>query len=103
VADQIPEKSPVTYRDAVNTAFSRAEELLPGIGDMLLEEIELSDDDNYRLVTLSGTQTRRGNDKPETSIMAAFPWTKRVYKVFKIDRKSGDVRSMKIRELQYAR
>ena len=61
-----------------------------------VEEVELTDDDQYWLVTLSFILP----EEERTASGGAFKFGRRQrnYKVFKIDRKSGEVRSMKIRE-----
>jgi len=53
-----------------------------------LEEVELSDDGEYWLITLSYPVS------PSFSVPA-----KRKYKIFKINAKTGEVKSMKIRNV----
>jgi len=54
-----------------------------GFLNLMLEEVELSSDDRYWLVTLGW----------DLDVMG----TRRTYKVFKIDAETGEVISMKIR------
>jgi hypothetical protein len=56
---------------------------LPGL---LLEEVELSDDEKFWLVTLGWDADRLG--------------TSRIYKIFKVRAEDGEVVSVKIRTLQ---
>lgn len=58
-----------------------------------LEEVELSDDDKYWVLTLS----YQAQEAPSQSFITLG--TKRFFKSFKIDAATGEVRSMKIREL----
>jgi hypothetical protein len=65
------------------------------ISDMRLEEVELSEDERYWLITLSFSS-------PVTSNVLGFPVVgRRQYKILKVDRESGEVLSMKIRELAH--
>lgn len=57
--------------------------VLPGVDGIRLEEIEMTTDDQCWLITLS---------------FDVFPEPKQ-YKVFKVNAKTGDVVSMKIREM----
>lgn len=59
-----------------------------------LEEVELTEDGKFWLITLS-YPVRRAFDVP----IPPFMQQKREYKLFKIDTKTGGVRSMKIRKL----
>lgn len=87
----------MTVKDVVGRVASFLAEAYAGkpILDLRLEEIELSDDRPYWYVTVSfelyenepASQLRVGN---------------RLYKVLEIDAASGQVRSMKIRELKTA-
>lgn len=61
------------------------------LNDVRLEEVELSDDENYWFITLSYL--------PATPISLLHLQPRREYKVFKIDSQTGRVRSMKIRNL----
>jgi hypothetical protein len=59
-----------------------------GVSKVQLEEVELTDDGQYWLITLSFPIT------PSLSLPA-----KRKYKVFKIHATTGEVKSMKIRKV----
>lgn len=82
--------SKLTVRDAVFAATeflkSLDREVLPQNGGVRLEEVELSEDEQYWLVTLSYQ-------------VENFPELVREYKSFKIHTESGKVVAMKIREV----
>jgi hypothetical protein len=68
--------------------------------DVLLEEVELSEDEKYWLITLSYAY-----ELPTVSLVSPMnPFAKlkdgpRRYKLFKIDAATGNVKAMKIRSL----
>lgn len=63
-----------------------------GFSNVQLEEVELTDDGKYWLITLS---------YPVPPELAALNFNfKRKYKVFRIDAKTGEVKSMKIRKVE---
>jgi hypothetical protein len=78
----------------VREAAQKASEYFAGLyqeqqpHNVQLEEVEMSEDGNYWLITLSYPQT-------ELDVLSY----KRKYKIFKIDAKTGEVRSMKIRKV----
>lgn len=85
----------LSVTDAVKVAVANLPLLIPDAEHVLLEEVELSDDDNYWFITLGFN--------PKTLMSAAGFLTpledeRKKYRVFKIDRTTGEVRSMKIRE-----
>lgn len=63
------------------------------ISDVRLEEVELSEDEKYWLITLSFPAP------PNSSVLNLGG--RRQYKIFKVDREGGEVLSMKIRELTH--
>lgn len=80
-----------TAREYMIRAYGR------NLEGLQLEETEISDDDRYWLITLGFLR-----DAPNTSgvFVTAYPPNKeRVYKVVTLDARTGDVKSMKIREL----
>jgi hypothetical protein len=74
-----------------------------GLSDILLEEVELSDDERFWNVTLSALLPT-SNEEPAhefNSLAQALlqqPQRRRVYKVFKINAERATVQSMKIRQ-----
>ena len=88
---------------AVATQFLKS--LYPNaLSDILLEELELSDDERFWIVTLSALipLSKEESEITMTPLVQALgrnqPQRRRVYKVFKIDDKTATVRSMKIRQ-----
>ena len=88
----------IQITEAVESAVQYMKALYPGrqIGDVLLEEVELSDDDKVWTVTISFLLS-------ETALMAVLKGrptpTGRLYKEFRIRTDTGEVRSMKIRKI----
>ena len=64
-----------------------------GVSNVQLEEVELTDDGQYWLITLSYPVV------PPNQAPLSFMINNRKYKVFKIDAKTGEVKSMKIRNV----
>jgi hypothetical protein len=85
----------VDVRQAASTAANYLVSLYPQQipSNVQLEEVELSDDEKYWLITLSYPVAGSGLEK------ALNVPLKRAYKVFKVDAATGQVRSMKIRKL----
>ena len=73
--------------------------------DLTLEEVELSEDDRFWDITLSGLVPARQQPSsglmrsPELSAFLANN-NRRVYKIIRIDAQDGIVRSMKIRNIE---
>jgi hypothetical protein len=63
-----------------------------GVLNVQLEEVELADEGQFWLITLSYP-----GDSPNNPFLNTIPHRK--YKVFKIDAKTGEVKSMKIRNV----
>ena len=91
----------IDVRSAVYTAqnyIRSIQDLMGVIEDLRLEEVELSEDQLFWFVTLG---YNRPVDKTHNFLADLVPSSKfeRDYKIFKIDAETGDVKSMKIREL----
>jgi|ERR1035437_2799053 hypothetical protein len=92
-------------KEAVAVAITYFRALLDdkGLSDILLEEVELSDDERFWTVTLSALLPA-SKEEPEYAINALAqalgqkPQRRRVYKVFKINAERATVQSMKIRQ-----
>jgi uncharacterized protein (DUF305 family) len=83
----------------IKTSAQRAVEFLnmiyPHHGDGIqVEEVDTSDDERYWLITL-------GYNVPESQnpLALAMGSKRREYKTFKVDRETGEVKSMKIRKV----
>ena len=89
----------------VKEAAHRASEYFAGlyadqaVSNMQLEEVELTDDGEYWLITLS-YPVIPPSDRPGLPPILANLALQRKYKVFKIDAKTGEVKSMKIRTVE---
>ena len=66
------------------------------VRDVRLEETEYADSGEW-LITLSTAETPTA---PLGGLAAALGSGKRIYKIFRIDAETGDVKSMKVRSLQ---
>jgi len=86
----------------VKEAARRASEYFAGlyepksIDDVQLEEVEMSDDGRYWLITLSYPLLGAG-----LGLVPFGQISKRKYKLFTIDAQTGEVKSMKIREIEW--
>jgi hypothetical protein len=80
----------IDVKQAVNIAVEYLKAFYPHLKQIRLEEVELSDDRNFWFITLS---------YPDESNITILPPSKQ-YKIFKIDVETGEVLSMKIRQVQ---
>ncbi len=81
----------ITINEAVKIAQQTLHELVPAASNTLIEEAEISDDNQW-LITLSFP----GNDDQETFIAGYSP---RKYKTFLIDAESGSFKAMRMRHV----
>jgi hypothetical protein len=88
-------KASVSVMDAVKQASNYLQQFYPKLEDLLVEEVEICDGGDYWRITLGFADPTY-----KAGITAAFaPERKpRIYKVFKMDRQTGEIVSMKIRE-----
>ncbi len=75
----------IDVKEAVGKAATFLQALIPNAWKERLEEVELTEDEKYWLVTLS--------------YLESMIETQRQYKSFKVDATSGEVQSMKIRSV----
>lgn len=81
----------IDSKTAVKLAGTYFRELFPTVQDMRLEEVELSSDGQFWLVTYSFA-------KPELTVFgSAFANPQRDYKVVKLDANTGEPQGVKIR------
>lgn len=89
----------VKLEDAVRHAAEYLRQIYPTAEQGRVEEVERSDDDNYWLITLGFLLPEGETRLPSPPMVPdVLRRIKRLYKIFKIDRRSGEVVSMKIRE-----
>src|SRR4051812_2774435 len=99
----------VNVKDAVRIAVEYVRDLFAAeqLIDLRLEEVELSEDGEYWFVTLgfSRAEVQKQHDPIESTVTGALmgvlrPQTlQREFKVVKIHARSGDVQSVKIRQV----
>ena|SRR6266536_5490569 len=86
----------IDARSAANAAATYFQQLYSNLTSFSLEEVELSEDENYWLITLSfEVPTKTSGGVP---LLLQPPKTK--FKVFKVDARTGEVVSMRIRKLE---
>jgi len=85
----------IDVKQAAQSAASFVYELYrdKGASDVRLEEVELVEDGKFWLITLSF--------QPPPTIGVLLQKPSRQYKTLKVDAETGQVLSMKIRELEY--
>ena len=65
-----------------------------------MEEVELSEQGDYWLITLSFELSPKRTGRGSGSLQILFQTPKTKYKIFKVDVKTGEVVSMRIRNLE---
>lgn len=85
----------VGLKDAISNSAQYAESIYNGIMNIRVEEVDSSDDEEYK-ITLGWDDIFK-----VPSVVGALTKPKRVYKVFFVDKQTGEVTKMKIRELKY--
>lgn len=87
----------MTIKELADTAAEYLKSFFPDAVKIQLEEIEITDDDLYWNITLSYESNDNDN------VVANNNWLMsqlRKFKIFRIDARSGKVRSMKIRDIK---
>ena len=89
----------ITVRQAVAAAFRAADEFAgPGLLDLRLEEVKRGGLSWYITLSYLVPDNRPKRRQLITSIVPQAPAVERVYKVFDVNEKTGEVQSMTIRE-----
>lgn len=86
----------MTINELADTAAKYLKDFFSDADKIQLEEIEVTDDNLYWNITLS----YESSDLPGTATNIWLASRTRKFKIFKIDPKTGDVRSMKIRDMR---
>jgi len=93
----------IDVRGAVMAAKKYFEDIQDLIGktidDILLEEVEISDDRRFWYVTLGFSRLTGKTENLISEPISFSSQYEREYKIFTIDADTGEVQSMKIREL----
>ena len=89
----------IDVKQAVGAAISFARQLYPDhISDLGLEEVELTEDERYWLVTVGFDRLEQPITVPSAiQALGVGPKRIRVYKVIKVNAETGDAVAMKIR------
>ena len=100
LCQQNNEGNMIDVKIAVKTAMSFFNEMYPDndFKNILLEEIELSDDQSYWNVTIGFSKYLPELSSPMAQITSGSAGHRRVYKIFKVDSKDGTVKAMMIRD-----
>ena len=92
----------IDVKQAVSTAVEALKNLYGELSDLLLEEVDRSDDGKYWLITLgfsSPNQVPQGNPlNPLLQLGATLRPPIRIYRVITVNADTGEFVSMKIRE-----
>ena len=103
MAEQLKQSSKLDVRAAVGVArnyFSSIQDLISlEIQDIRLEEVELSEDEQFWLVTLGYNLPKPASPNSLIPEMIKGVEFERYYKIIKINADTKEVESMKIREL----
>ncbi|MDB9323982.1 hypothetical protein PN483_18795 [Nodularia spumigena CS-591/04] len=94
----------IDVRGAVVAAKKYFEDIQDMIGnsinDILLEEVELSENKQYWYVTLGFSRPVAKSERTLIpDVISVATKTEREYKIFTVDAETGEVKSMKIREV----
>jgi hypothetical protein len=93
----------IDVKEAVRKVVAYFSKLYPKLvagANLMLEEVEESEDGSYWLVTLGYDMHRQASSLPGALRAMYGPEVERNYKVFKVDAKTGRIVSMKIRSLK---
>ena len=97
-ATTLQKRSPrIDARTAANSAAGYFKDLYSNLKSFSLEEVELSEDGNYWLITLSFEIPATSHS---SNALTRFQPPKTKFKVFKVDARTGKVLAMKIRKLE---
>ncbi|GAB3641651.1 hypothetical protein [Spirosoma arcticum] len=92
----------LSIKEVVKNGVAFLKNLYEDADNILVEEVEMDDQQQYWFITLSYKLVDAGFTTTEPTTLQSFlyPGKDRSYKTLKIDAKTGAVLSMKIRELQ---
>jgi hypothetical protein len=91
----------VNVKAAVSKAMSYLKDMyqIEQFKDVLLEEVDISEDNKYWNVTIGFTRRQESTSGgPMATLIGQSTEFKREFKVFQIDAESGDLRSMRSRK-----
>jgi len=91
----------VDVKEAVGKAMDYLKDMyqLDQFKDVLLEDVDISEDNKYWNVTIGFTRRQESTSGgPMATLIGQSTEFKREFKVFQIDAKTGDLRSMRSRK-----
>lgn len=95
--------NPITAKHAVKMALEYVREMYADSGsqimDLSLEEIQPTDDGDWWHVTVGFFRLSDPNISPSAYLVAPSSEKKRQYKIVPVNRQTGDIRGLCIREL----
>jgi hypothetical protein len=94
--DRVTKREP-DIKDAINAAINYMKRIL-NVKNVLLEEIDQTEDSEYWLFTLSHENLSKDKRKRTLSDYVTIP-IDRSYRVIKMNKTKGTISSMKIREI----
>jgi uncharacterized OB-fold protein len=83
----------INAKEAANSAIEYLKSFYPESKNVMLEEVELSEEKKIWTVTLSFENNSEVDNKPSSI-------NPRIYKMFRIENTSGQVTAMKIRDFK---
>ncbi|MDT3740874.1 MAG: hypothetical protein RO257_15400 [Candidatus Kapabacteria bacterium] len=84
----------ISNKEAAQKAIEYLENFYDETKNILLEEVELTDDNKFWLITLS-----YDSKLPMSALDIAVGKNNRSYKIFEVSTTKGEVKSMKIRKI----
>ncbi|MFN6569752.1 hypothetical protein [Dendronalium sp. ChiSLP03b] len=99
------QKTIIDVKTAVNAAYEYIKSIQDIMGsslpDLRLEEVELSEDKQFWLITLGFDVAKRNYKNRMDDIIPSFTAInyQREYRLFKVNSQTGEVEAMKIREV----
>lgn len=96
----------ISVKEAANRAFEffikDLKDLVPEPAEPLVEEVEMDDSRNFWFITISFLAKKdKLSSSPLAGLAALSNDFERKYKTVKVDATTGEIVSMKIRELQH--
>jgi hypothetical protein len=88
----------IDVKQAVKAAKDYATEILGDLPNLELEEVEISDDDRYWLITFGFDTNKPTPENPAGLAALGYGPKARKYKIIEIAKDDGKFKAMKIRE-----
>ncbi|MDR3223854.1 MAG: hypothetical protein LBT66_09030 [Methanobrevibacter sp.] len=84
----------IDRKKAIKNSIDYVEDVYGSLNGLNLEEIDISDDERFWLITLGWNRIKKATGISELG--SIFPSTERVYKTFYVNSSNGEVEKMKI-------